>query len=285
MQVIIITGMSGAGKSQAIECLEDQGYYCIDNMPPALIRSFIDLTVSGGDEIEKAAFVVDVRGGDVFGNIHMALDTLKELDVDYKMIYLEASDRVLIQRYSGTRRVHPVTRQPATMEAIQKERQSLEAIRQMADFIIDTSEMKTSQLKSELFDLTNGEEAEEAFVINVMSFGFKHGIPITADMVFDMRFVPNPFYVPSLKRLTGNSKKVRHYVMSHIVSQTFVKNLNKLINNIIPCYMKEGKFNLNIAFGCTGGQHRSVAMANEMAELFDKQGKQVTLSHRDIKKH
>ncbi|MGI6722629.1 MAG: RNase adapter RapZ [Anaerovoracaceae bacterium] len=283
MKVVIITGMSGAGKSQAVECLEDQGYYCIDNMPPALIKDFIALA-SGDSSIEKAAFVVDVRGKEVFGGIREALNILNEYNVDYKVIFLEASDRVLAQRFNETRRVHPTTKQPATIEAISNERKALADIRESADFIIDTSNMKTARLKSELISVLNDEGAEETFVVNVMSFGFKHGMPITADMVFDMRFIPNPYYVPSLKRSTGNSKKVRHYVMKWMVSQTFVKNLNRLINNIIPYYMKEGKFNLNIAFGCTGGQHRSVAMANEIADLFKLQGKQVTLTHRDIKK-
>lgn len=283
MNVVIITGMSGAGKSQAVDCLEDQGYYCIDNMPPALIREFIGLAV-GDSSIEKAAFVVDVRSKEVFGNLREALDTLKEKGIEYKVIFLEASDRVLVQRFNETRRVHPTTHQPATEEAIRAERKALREIREGADFIIDTSNMKSAKLKSELTRVLNEKEAEETFVINVSSFGFKYGIPITADMVFDMRFIPNPYYVPSLRHATGNSKKVRKYVMHQMVSQTFVKNLNRLINNIIPCYMKEGKFNLNIAFGCTGGQHRSVAMANEMAELFQRQGKQVTLTHRDIKK-
>lgn len=284
MEAVIITGMSGAGKSQAIECLEDQGYYCIDNMPPALIPNFISLSAGDNTGIDKAAFVVDIRGGEMFGNMKGALRSLEEFGVEYKVIFLEASDRVLVQRFNETRRVHPTTKKPATEEAIENERRSLKEIRDMADFIIDTSNMKTAKLKSELVDILNEEGAEETFVINVTSFGFKHGIPITADMVFDMRFIPNPYYVPSLKRSTGNSKKVRNFVMKQQVSQTFVKNLNRLINNIIPCYMKEGKFNLNIAFGCTGGQHRSVAMANEMADLFTLQGKQVTLSHRDIRK-
>lgn len=284
MNVVIITGMSGAGKSQAIECLEDQGYYCIDNMPPALIQNFISLAAGENSGIERAAFVVDVRGGEIFGNMKEAINALKDSGQEFKIIFLEASDRALVQRFNETRRVHPTTKKPATEEAIKNERNTLKEVRDAADFIIDTSNMKAAKLKKDLINILNEEGAEETFVINVMSFGFKHGIPITADMVFDMRFIPNPYYVPSLKKATGNSKKVRNYVMKQHISQTFVKNLNKLINNIIPCYMKEGKFNLNIAFGCTGGQHRSVAMANEMSELFTLQGKQVTLTHRDIKK-
>ena len=284
MEVVIITGMSGAGKSQAIECLEDQGYYCVDNMPPALIENFISLASTEKSSLEKAAFVVDVRGDEFFGDIKAAILALKENEIDYKIIFLEASDQVLVQRFNETRRVHPTTKRSATIDAIKNEKEYLKEIRDVADFVIDTSNMKTAKLKSELISVLNTEGAEETFVINLMSFGFKNGIPVTADMVFDMRFIPNPFYIASLKGSTGNSKKVRKYVMKQQVSQTFVKNANRLINNIIPCYMKEGKFNLNIAFGCTGGRHRSVAMANEMAELFELQGKQVTLVNRDIKK-
>jgi UPF0042 nucleotide-binding protein len=177
-----------------------------------------------------------------------------------------------------------VTKETATLDDIKKEREDLAHIRQKADFIIDTSSMKAAQLKQELLDLLADEYTEETFVINVMSFGYKYGMPINADMVFDMRFIPNPFYVPSLKRATGNRKKVRNFVMRHLVTQMFIKDLDSLVNNIIPCYMKEGKYNLNIAFGCTGGQHRSVAMANEFAERFELQGKQVTLEHRDIRR-
>ena len=283
MEVIIITGMSGAGKSQAIDCLEDKDYYCVDNMPPALVDNFMSLANAKGAGIDKVAFVVDVLD-DVFGGFDEALEHLKDNDTSYKVIFLEASDEVLLRRYSETRRVYPRTKKTATLEDIRQERKDLKKIREKADFIIDTSSMKTAQFKKKLIEVLADEYKEETFVINVMSFGYKYGMPMSADMVFDMRFIPNPFYVPSLKKLTGNSKKVRNFVMKHLVTQMFVKDLDSLVNNIIPCYMKEGKFNLNIAFGCTGGQHRSVAMANEFAERFELQDKQVTLEHRDIKR-
>ena len=251
MEVIIITGMSGAGKSQAIDCLEDKNYYCVDNMPPALMENFITLANGKGSNIDKVAFVLDVRG-DVFGGFDEALKDLKDHDTPYKIIFLEASDEVILRRYNETRRVYPVTKETATLDDIKKEREDLAHIRQKADFIIDTSSMKAAQLKQELLDLLADEYTEETFVINVMS--------------------------------TGNSKKVRNFVMRHLVTQMFIKDLDSLVNNIIPCYMKEGKYNLNIAFGCTGGQHRSVAMANEFAERFELQGKQVTLEHRDIRR-
>ncbi|MEG0661950.1 MAG: RNase adapter RapZ [Anaerovoracaceae bacterium] len=284
MKIVIITGMSGAGKSQAIECLEDQGYYCIDNMPPALIKNFIHLAMTKDSGIDRAAFVVDIRGGEVFGGFMEAVAALNQDGLEYKVLFLEASDEALVRRFNETRRVHPMTKRAATIADIQKEREVLKGIRDRADFIIDTSNMKTAKLKRELIEVFSDQKKEEAFVINIMSFGFKNGIPLTADMVFDMRFIPNPYYVPSLKRATGNSKKVRNYVMKHQEAITFVKNLDRLINSIIPCYMREGKFHLNVAFGCTGGQHRSVSMANEFAERFELQGKHVTLEHRDVKK-
>ena len=284
MEIILITGMSGAGKSQAVRCLEDQGYYCIDNMPAALVMNFIHLAAGQAENLEKVALVADIRGEEVFGGLDEVIKTLRASEFQFKIIFLEASDRVLVQRFNETRRVHPSTRRTATEEAIAQEREYLKGIRSQADFIIDTSNMNNYKLKEELLSILNEKGMEETFTINVMSFGFKHGLPITADMVFDMRFIPNPYYVPSLRHASGNNKRVRKYVMRHLVSQMCVKDLNKLINDIIPHYMKEGKYNLNIAFGCTGGRHRSVAMANEMAELFTKQGRQVTLTHRDIKK-
>ena len=228
--------------------------------------------------------MVDVRGADFKMDIKTGLEELEALGVRIKIIFLEASDEVLVRRFNETRRKHPVTGNSPTIEDIAEEKNTLSSIRDIADFIIDTSNMKTAVLKAELINLLNEEGREETFVINIMSFGFKNGIPISADMVFDMRFIPNPFYLPSLKKATGNNKKVRDYVMKHIEAQLFVKNLSKLINGIIPCYVREGKFHLNLAFGCTGGQHRSVVMANEFEKLFKLQGRQVTLEHRDVKK-
>ncbi len=284
MQTVIITGLSGAGKSQAMEGLEDQGYYCIDNMPPALIADFINLAMTPESGIEKAAFVVDIRGGEIFGGFQEAMEVMEAYSIDVKVLFLEATNDTLLRRFDATRRVHPVTHKAATEEAIEAEREKLKFLRSAADFVIDTSGMKTAQLKEEIREILEDRTKEETFVINIMSFGFKYGIPVTADMVFDMRFIPNPFYVPTLKRLTGNNKKIRDYVGKYYVTQSFVKNLDRLINGTIPGYMQEGKWHLNVAFGCTGGHHRSVAMANEFYERFKKQGKQVTLEHRDIKK-
>ena len=283
MNVVIITGMSGAGKTNAADWFEDQGYYCVDNMPPALIKNFIELTVFSNKQIKKAAFVVDVRGGEFFTDLSQCLDDLEKSDtIDRKVLFIEASDETLIKRYNETRRNHPLSAGSTTREVIEKEREKLAELRQRADFIIDTTNMKVAGFKLEMEKLFVGMEMESSFAVNITSFGYKHGIPMEADLVFDMRFIPNPYYVPSLKKLTGNNKKVSQYVMRQEISQKFISQLRELINTIVPCYVREGKYHLNIAFGCTGGQHRSVAMANRMAEIFREDGYRVTLGHRDL---
>ena len=198
------------------------------------------------------------------------------------MLFIEASDETLIKRYNETRRNHPLSAGSTTREVIEKEREKLAELRQRADFIIDTTNMKVAGFKLEMEKLFVGMEMESSFAVNITSFGYKHGIPMEADLVFDMRFIPNPYYVPSLKKLTGNNKKVSQYVMRQEISQKFISQLRELINTIVPCYVREGKYHLNIAFGCTGGQHRSVAMANRMAEIFREDGYRVTLGHRDL---
>ena len=283
MNVVIITGMSGAGKTNAADWFEDQGYYCVDNMPPALIKNFIELTVFSNKQIKKAAFVVDVRGGEFFTDLSQCLDDLEKSDaIDCKVLFIEASDETLIKRYNETRRNHPLSAGSTTREVIEKEREKLAELRQRADFIIDTTNMKVAGFKLEMEKLFVGMEMESSFAVNITSFGYKHGIPMEADLVFDMRFIPNPYYVPSLKKLTGNNKKVSQYVMRQEISQKFISQLRELINTIVPCYVREGKYHLNNAFGCTGGQHRSVAMANRMAEIFREDGYRVTLGHRDL---
>ena len=261
MKAIIITGLSGAGKTQAIDCLEDMGYYCIDNMPPALIKSFIDLT-AGGKGIDKAAFIIDVRGGSLFDDLKESLDELKKDNIDYKILYLEASDRVLIRRYNETRRLHPLSEGGSVSSGLRKEREMLQEVRNQADFIIDTSNMKASQLWSEIKHLITSGENQKTFMINITSFGYKKGTPMAGDMVFDMRFIPNPYYVKSLRPLTGNNAKVSKYVLKHQVTQDFIEKALDMIEMLIPFYMKEGKYSLNICIGCTGGHHRSVAVAN-----------------------
>jgi len=282
MKVIIVTGLSGAGKTQAVNCLEDLGYYCIDNMPPALIKNFIGLTMNDQSSIEKAAFVIDVRGGEFFGAAKKCLEDLKTSGMDYKVIFLEASDEILIRRFNETRRAHPLAGKLSTQDGIEKEKHALRDIRKMADYVIDTSNMKSAQLREEITDIFTLGQDKDSFTINLQSFGYKHGIPLDVDMIFDMRFIPNPFYVTSLKKLTGNSKKVQNYVMKYPETKSFITKVDELINEITPSFAREGKYHLNIAFGCTGGQHRSVTMANVFAEIFKEQGKRITIEYRDL---
>ncbi|MCB6992020.1 RNase adapter RapZ [bacterium 210820-DFI.6.37] len=282
MNTVIVTGLSGAGKTQAMNCLEDLGYYCVDNMPPALIKSFVHLASGEAAPIDKAAFAVDVRGGELFSDMERALEDLQAGGIDYKILYLEASERVLIRRFNETRRQHPLAKGESTLEGLKRETLMLKDLRSRADYIIDTSNMKVARLWKEVKDLITSGESEKTFVINVMSFGYKRGIPLGADMVFDMRFIPNPYYVKSLRPLTGNNKKVREYVMRQSVTGDFLQRVEPLILELIPSYMREGKYNLNLAFGCTGGHHRSVATANEMAERLQLKGKRVTIEHRDL---
>jgi UPF0042 nucleotide-binding protein len=284
MKVIIITGLSGAGKTQAVNFLEDFGYYCIDNMPPALIKNFIELVLSEQSDIEKAAFVVDIRGGEFFGDLQSAIDQLKETQTDYKVLFLDTTDDILVQRFSETRRVHPMTGKATTLETLAKERKMLEEIKKSADYIIDTSRMKAADLKNKLNEIFSSERTMNTFVINVISFGFKNGIPLTADMVMDVRFLPNPFYIKSLKKLTGNSKKLKAYVLKQEESVEYINRVAKMVEDIIPSFEREGKNHLNLAFGCTGGQHRSVVVANEIAKIFRDHGRIVTLEHRESKK-
>jgi len=279
---VIVTGLSGAGKTQAIICLEDLGYYCIDNMPPALVKNFISLTAHEKSGIEKAAFVIDIRGGAFFSDIKPCLDDLKNMGISYRLVFLEASDEALIRRFNETRRTHPLSGGFSLTAGIQKEKEALSEIRSIADFIIDTSNMKSMRLREEIIQIFTTEKKVSAFTINIESFGFKNGLPLDADMVFDVRFIPNPYYVSALRKLTGNNRKVRQYVMKFPESGNFVGKIEALINEMIPCYIREGKYHLNLAFGCTGGRHRSVSIANEFADIFNIQGRRTVVMHRDI---
>ncbi len=282
MDFIIVTGLSGAGKSQVINCLEDIGYYCIDNMPPFLIKDFMHLVIQGKKTITKAAFVMDIRSGEYFDEFVSGLDNMDKSNFHYMILFLEASDEVLIRRYKESRREHPLAAGEGTiLKSIHAERKRLSEIRKRADCILDTSTMKTAQLREEVRNLVaNGNETR--FTITLQSFGYKYGIPLDADMVFDVRFLPNPYYVQSLKALTGNNQKVRDYVTRFPESESFIKKVHELINELIPSFLKEGKANLVIAFGCTGGQHRSVTMANVFTELFKQDGWRVLTIHKDV---
>ncbi len=283
MEVVIITGLSGAGKTKAADWFEDKGYYCIDNMPPALIRNFIELAMAGKRKIDKAAFVVDVRGGAFFGDLRELLISLKDdINIDLHIVFIEASDEALIRRFNEVRRNHPLAASASMKEALAEERAELSELRRMADFVIDTSTLKVAELNAELDKLFETKAKRDSFVLNFMSFGYKHGVPTEADWVLDVRFIPNPYYVASLKRLTGNNKKVAQYVMRQDITQEFANRLQEIIIRLVPCYIKEGKYSLTIAFGCTGGQHRSVTLANEFYKRFSQSGWRVTLEHRDL---
>ena len=282
MEVVIITGLSGSGKSKAADWFEDKGYYCIDNMPPALIKSFIELA-TGDRKIDKVAFVVDIRGGKFFDALKDAVVSLKQNDeIDFKILFIEASDTILVRRFKEARRQHPLAETAITMENIQAERVLLAELRENATFIIDTTNLKVAQLYSELDGLFNKKSQKTSFSIKFMSFGYKHRIPQEADWVIDVRFIPNPYYIPSLKKLTGNNKKIQQYVLKHDITQAFIETTVESIKKLIPYYIKEGKYSLTIAFGCTGGQHRSVTLANELYRVFNEEGFRVSLEHKEL---
>lgn len=283
MKVVVVTGLSGAGKTNAMDWFEDRGFYCVDNMPPALIANFIELTKSSKKQIEKAAFVFDARGGAYFSDMKEYINLLKsDENIDCRILFIEASERTLIKRFNETRRAHPLATGSTTKEVIAAEREELKEIRDLSDYIIDTTNLKVAELKQEISKIFEEGSGKSSFLINIKSFGYKRGIPIEADLVLDMRFIPNPYYLPSLKRLTGNNKKVSSYVLRQKVTQDFIKAELEMLEMLIPAYIKEGKYHLNIAFGCTGGQHRSVAMADIISKELRAKGYRVTLEHRDI---
>ena len=283
MKVIIVTGLSGAGKTNAADWFEDQGYYCVDNMPPALIDNFLELKAYSNRQIRQSAFVIDVRGGEFFGDLNRCLIELRAReDIECRLLFIEASDEALIRRFNEARRSHPLSASSTTREAIQEERDKLSELRSHANFVIDTSTLKVAELNSELDKLFSSKTKDDSFVLNFMSFGYKHGMPTEADWVLDVRFIPNPYYVASLKKLTGNNKKVAQYVMKQDITKEFVNRVQEIIRRLVPCYVKEGKYSLTIAFGCTGGQHRSVTLANAFYKMFSDEGWRVTLEHREL---
>ena len=283
MEVVIITGMSGAGRSKAADWFEDQGYYCVDNMPPVLINDFLDLASASANNVTKAAFVADLRGGNFFNVLAGEIDDLRERsDIELTVLYMEAGVSDIVRRYNEVRRNHPLTGGQASASVIEEEVEKLKEIRKKADLILDTSNMKPAEMNAELDRMFFGGSGSSNFAINISSFGFKYGIPTESDVMFDVRFLPNPFYVPSLKKLSGNNRKVRDYVFKSELADQFVASVHDMVLSMMQGYINEGKYHLNIAFGCTGGHHRSVAIANAVAEEFKKDGMRVRVYHRDL---
>ena len=285
MKFLIVTGLSGSGKSGVINVLEDIGYYCIDNIPPQLIPKFAEICIKSDKMIHNVAIVTDIRGGELFLELDEGIAYFKENGLDYKILFLDASDDVLIRRYKETRRRHPLDEQSHgnLLRAITTERQMLMSVRENADYYIDTSDLSMAQLKETLYTLFL-DNPNDSMVVKVMSFGTKFGCAREADLVFDVRCLPNPFYIPELKEHTGLEECVSGYVMQFDQSKELLKKLTDLIDFLIPLYHREGKSQLVIAFGCTGGKHRSVAIANETMRLLSSAGYTVSLEHRDIGK-
>ena len=284
MAFVIVTGVSGAGKSRAIDALEDLGFYCADNMPPALIPKFAELCLQTDGKINDVAIVTDVRGGTLFSSLFEGLDEFNKQGGNYKILFLDADDNVLMRRFKETRRKHPLTEPGGSLaDAIALERALLRPARERADYIIDTTNLSPAQLKERITVLFLGDN-KTGLVVNCMSFGFKYGPPTEGDLVFDVRCFPNPFYIDNLKNLTGLDAPVKDYVFSSEQTCTFMTKLYDMIDFLLPLYVEEGKSQLIIAIGCTGGKHRSVAIAEAIfRHLFDK-GVRAAVNHRDIQK-
>lgn len=286
MKLLIVTGMSGSGKSQAIKALEDLGYYCVDNIPPSIIPSFVELSNHGNTELEKIAIVTDIRGGEMFSDISKVLRDFKAKSIDYKILFLDASDDTIVKRYKENRRNHPLCeRSDLTISAaVKRERELLSKIRFDADYVVDTSRISVAQLKSRISEMVLG-DVSEGMRIKCKSFGFKYGIDAEADLVFDVRCLPNPFYIDELKALTGLDSQVREYVMSFEDSKNYYARLKDLFLTTLPMYANEGKSQLIISFGCTGGQHRSVTFAELFNVFLKESGYHSSVIHRDIHKN
>ena len=283
MQFVIVSGLSGAGKSKTASFLEDIGFYCVDNMPADLIPQFAQLCLATKGRYERVALVTDVRANLTFDGLFKALDSLDQMRLQYTIVYVEADTDVIIKRYKETRRKHPLSKDGSDLvDSVERERQLLEPIRNRANAIINTSALSTAKLRGEIINLVAGDMRDRAMSVTVMSFGFKFGLPVDADLVFDVRFLPNPYYIPELKLKTGMDQEVRDFVLSYQQTKDFLEKLEDLLSFCLPSYVDEGKTNLVIAVGCTGGKHRSVTVARELGEFVSKKGYTTTVSHRDL---
>ena len=284
MRFIIVTGLSGAGKSEATNALEDMGYFCVDNLPPKLIKKFEEVCKQSKGSIDKVALVMDIRGGIFFDDLFESLSELSKEQFQYEILFLDTSDEVLVKRFKEKRRSHPLAPGGRVITGIELERQKLREVKDKADVIIDTSKYAIKDLREEMARKFGDKEMpEKQMAITILSFGFKYGIPVDSDLVFDVRFIPNPFYIPELKPFSGNDEPVKNYVMEQTETQTFLQKANDMFEFLIPNYQKEGKRQLIISIGCTGGRHRSVAIANSIYETLRANNHDVYIEHRDIK--
>lgn len=287
MEFIIISGLSGAGKSSAASFLEDLGFYCVDNLPVSLISNFAGLCMagSGTGNYSRVALVTDIRGGQTFDELFHALDALREMELDYQLLFVEASDEAIINRYKETRHTHPLTRQGYSLpEAVKMERMALEPVRRRASHILNSTGLNLSKFRGEILRIFGIGSLSEAMTVSVTSFGFKYGIPMDADLVFDVRFLPNPYYIAELKECTGLEESVRAFLFGYRQTQEFMRHLDELFSFLLPQYVEEGKPTLVIAVGCTGGRHRSVAIAHAVTEFIRQKGYRAEESHRDVNK-
>lgn len=286
MEFLIVSGLSGAGKSTVMSILEDSGYFCVDNLPPVLIPKFAEMCMGGGSAYDQVAMVCDIRGGMTFEPLFQALDTLHEMQFDYKIVFVDAETKTIIKRYKETRRSHPLMtegREMTLTEAVELEREMMEPVRQKAQYIITTTDLPTKKLRDQVLDLfAPGRKKKNEMSISVTSFGFKYGVPLEADLVFDVRFLPNPFYVEELRPQNGLDAAVRDYVFSYGATEKFMEHLKGMIAFLLPQFMEEGKSALVIAIGCTGGHHRSVAVTHAVAEYIRELGYCAGENHRDM---
>jgi UPF0042 nucleotide-binding protein len=285
LRVVIITGLSGSGKSTALRALEDIGFFCVDNLPVILLPKFLSITTSSSPEIKQVAMVMDLRERSFLDKYQRIFTGLKEKGYKIEILFLESSDDSLLHRFSETRRIHPLSERGLIMEGILMEREKLSSLKKMADKIIDTTSLNVHQLKDIVQSHFLPSSRQKKMAINVTSFGYRYGLPVDADLVFDVRFLPNPYFVENLKNYDGHHADVQNYVLQNKESKEFLKKILDLMNLLIPLYEKEGKVRLNIAMGCTGGKHRSVVMANKLDSYFSSMKYMVNLNHRDINKN
>ena len=279
---VVITGLSGAGKSYAIKCFEDMGFFCVDNLPTTLMPTFADLVARSAERIHRVALGVDVREGEYLPHLLEALTELRQRGHAVEVLFLESSEEALVRRYHETRRRHPLAGEGNVLDGIRAERKAMSNMREVADRIIDTSALTVHQLKDFLIELYVVPKARPGLATSLVSFGFKHGVPIDADLVFDVRFLPNPHFVDALRPLDGRDPRVREFIFKHEASGELLRRLEDLLRFVLPCYAREGKAYLTIAIGCTGGRHRSVAVVEELRGFLDGLGFTPTVVHRDM---